>query len=392
MLNRRVVLVMGFVAVSSMLPSTTAHADVPVGYKGMPHGGSPKAIPGRVNLIDYDDGGPGVGFQVVHQGDVGCAGYDYRMDKPTATLCKTSAAEKDHWSAGPMMGMQYPTADTADYYVGAIRPGDWVQVTVDVKTAGMYQLSTSWASAGGNIDVKISMNGTLAYEYKGPATGDYHNWVPGPNFGQAMLTAGVQVMRFQSVVEHVNMDYVQFTLVGPGGALDPSGSGGSGGTGAAGSGTTGTAGAGAAGAGGATTTGGAGDSGSTGAAGAAGATSTGAAGDSGAAGAASTGAAGDSGGTGAAGAVGGTGAAGAVGGMGTGAAGSSPKLQRGSSGGCALAGDARGNSAAAWLVLGAAVAGAAAARRRRRPVIVQRRASAHGAPLQPALDRRRRSG
>ena len=353
MTNRRVVFVMGFVAASSFFASTAARADVPAGYKGMPHGGSPKAIPGRVNLIDYDDGGPGVGFQVVHQGDVGCAGYDYRMDKPTATLCKTSATEKDHWSAGPMMGMQYPSADTADYYVGAIRPGDWVQVTVDVKTAGMYQLSTSWASAGGNIDVKISMNGTLATEFKGPATGDYHNWVPGPNFAQVMLTAGVQVMRFQSVVEHVNMDYVQFTLVGPGGALDPSGTGGSSGTGAGGA--AGAGAAGATGAGGATTTGAAGDSGGTGAAGAA---------LTGAAGAASPGAAGDSGGTGTAGAVGGTGAGGAGVGTGTGAAGSSPKPQRGSSGGCALAGDAGGGTAA-WLVLGAAIAGAATARRRR---------------------------
>jgi hypothetical protein len=363
------------VALPMFLASLAARGDVPAGYKGTPFGGMPKAIPGRVNLIDYDMGGSGVGFQVVHQGDVGCAGYDYRMDKPTATLCKTSATEKDHWSAGPMMGMQYPSADTADYYVGAIRPGDWVQVTVDVKTAGMYQLSTTWASAGGNIDVKISFNGTLATEFKGPATGDYHNWVPGPNFAQVMLTAGVQVMRFQSVVEHVNMDYVQFTLVGPGGTLDPSGSGGMTGTtdggGAAGTGAVdaGAAGAGAAGAGGSgTTTGAAGAGGTTGAAGA-----TGAAGDTGA-GAGATGAAGT--GTGAAGDSSGMGAAG-TGSVGTGAAGASTTgggtgaagtggLKRASSGGCAVGdGAARGSDIVALALACAAVI--AARRRARRP-------------------------
>ena len=237
---------------------------MPAGYKGTPHLGSPKAIPGRVNLIDYDEGGSGVGFQVVHVGDVGCAGYDYRADKPTPTLCKTSATEKDHWSAGPMMGTQFPSPDTSDYYVGAIRPGDWVQVTVDVKTAGMYQLSTTWASAA-NIDVKISFNGTLATEFKMNTTGDYHNWVPGPAFATVPLEAGVQVMRFQSVTEHVNMDYVQFALKGAGGTLDPSGGGGASGT----AGATGAAGtAGAAGAAGSSGTAGAtGEAGASGAAG-----------------------------------------------------------------------------------------------------------------------------
>jgi MYXO-CTERM domain-containing protein len=331
--------------------------------------GTPRAIPGRVNLIDFDDGGAGVGFQTVHSnGDVGCAGYDYRP-KPVPTLCKTSMVEGDHWSMGPMMGTQYPSATTADYYVGAIRPGDWVQVTVDVKTAGMYQLSTSWASAGGSIDVKISMNGTMVTEYKGPATGDYHNWVPGPNFAQVMLTAGVQVMRFQSVVEHVNMDYVQFTLVGPGGTLDPSGSGGAGGTGAGG--TTGTAGTGGAsgagtagaagGAGGTTGTAGAGTAGAAGTTGAAGDTS----GGTGTAGATGPGTAGDSGATGAAG-TGSTGTAGtgtSVTGTGTGTAGTGVHVNR-SSGGCALASgdDAHG----AWLLLAGAAAIAFVARRRAR--------------------------
>ena len=96
MRKERVVFVMGLAAASLCWVTSTARADIPAGYTGTPHGGTPKAIPGRVNLIDYDEGGSGVGFMVVHQGDVACAGYDYRTDKPTATLCKTSAAEKDH--------------------------------------------------------------------------------------------------------------------------------------------------------------------------------------------------------------------------------------------------------------------------------------------------------
>jgi hypothetical protein len=367
MMKKGVVVISGLAsALPALLAATAARADIPAGYKGTPHGGSPKAIPGRVNLIDYDEGGPGVGFQVVHQGDVGCAGYDYRMDKPTATLCKTSAMEKDHWSAGPMMGMQYPSATTSDYYVGAVRPGDWLKVTVDVKTAGMYQLDTSWASAAG-IDVKISFNGTLKTEYKQATTGDYHNWVPGPAFAMIQLDAGVQVMQFQSVNEHVNMDYVQFTLMGPGGTLDPSGAGGASGAGAAGTNGGGGAGGGAGGAaGGGDTSGAAGTTGSGGTTGSAG--TTGAAGDSSAGG--TTGAAGDSSGgtTGAAGTNstggGSTGNAGSTG-TSTGSAGTGAHPAQRSSGGCALGADARGGGES-WLVLAAAGAIVVGARRRRR--------------------------
>src|ERR1700742_2445635 len=93
MKNRRFALGLGLAVASALALATgAARAAVPAGYAGTPHGGSPHAIPGRVNLIDYDEGGRGVGFNTVHfNGDVGCAGYDYRMDKPVATLCKTSA-------------------------------------------------------------------------------------------------------------------------------------------------------------------------------------------------------------------------------------------------------------------------------------------------------------
>src|SRR4051812_8443998 len=103
---------LGAVVASSLtLNIAPARAAVPAGYTGTPHGGTAKAIPGRVNLVDYDEGGKGVGFQTVHgDGDVGCAGFDCRMDKPVATLCKTSAQEGDKFTAGPVTGMTFPSA------------------------------------------------------------------------------------------------------------------------------------------------------------------------------------------------------------------------------------------------------------------------------------------
>jgi MYXO-CTERM domain-containing protein len=186
--------------------------------------------------------------------------------------------DNDRYMTGPLMGTYYPSPTTADYYIGAIRPNDWVNVTVNVRTAGTYVLSSTWASAGGSIDMKVFFNDVLKNETKAPTTGGYHNWVPFPNYAMVQLDQGVQVMKFQSVVEHLNWDYIQFSLVLPDGGVDngdsdggtpasgpdagggDASSGGTGGVGGAGGGsgvTTGTGGAGGMGVG----TGGSGETG-----------------------------------------------------------------------------------------------------------------------------------
>jgi beta-glucosidase len=215
-----------------------AGAAVPAGYMGQPYKGTPWPIPGRIDFVNYDTGGLGVGFNTVHHGDVACPGFDYRNDLPVPTLCKTSQTtgqfndKPDEYTAGPLTGMFYPSATTADYYIGAVRPGDWVNVTVNVATAGTYQLYSTWASGGGSIDMKISFNDMLKNETKAPTTGGYHNWVPFPNFATMELEAGVQVLKFQSVVEHLNIDYLQFSLVTDGG-VDNGSDGSTGGAGGA---------------------------------------------------------------------------------------------------------------------------------------------------------------
>jgi len=215
--------VIALTIVAGVAVSARSLADVPPGYKGTPFKGAPAAIPGRINLVDYDMGGVNVGFNTVHNSGaapVGCAGSDYRTDLPVPTLCKTSQMDGDHYTAGPLTGMRYPSPTTDDYYIGAIRPNDWVNVTVDVKTPGTYVLSSTWASAGGSIDMKVFFNDVSKNETKAPTTGGYHNWVPFPNYAMVTLEQGVQVMKFQSVVEHLNWDYIQFSLVLPDGGVD----------------------------------------------------------------------------------------------------------------------------------------------------------------------------
>ena len=370
------------------LSAGAARAAIPAGYAGTPFdpavaGGAgiipatvkagPYAIPGRLDFVNYDMGGDQVAF---HAGDniTNKAGAGYRKDGKVATFSKTSAAQHDIWymSGTAMDGMTYPDATTQDFYIGAVQVNDWFNFTVNVQTAGTYNVSSTWSSGNGPpggeggdgaMGLQIYSNGTKLADWKSSwpdfnTTADFHHWKAYPSFAQVMLPAGVQVIKLQSTSKHLNLDYVQFTLMGAG----TTGAGGAGGaTGAGGAGGNGTAGA-----GGVTGAAGAGTAGASGATGTAGTGSTGTAGDG------STGAAGDgsstAGSSGSAG-VGSTGAAGTSGGAGssgtaTGAAGSGTPPKK-SSGGCSYAGV---GVSGGWLGLAAAALAVALTRRRRRRV------------------------
>jgi hypothetical protein len=363
-----------------------ARADIPAGYTGKPFdpavaGGvgiipptvkaGPYTIPGRIDFVNYDMGGDGITY---HTGDhiTTKSGAGYRKDGVVATFSKTSVASHDVWymSGTAMDGMTYPDATTNDFYVGAVQVNDWFDYTINVQTAGTYNVSSTWSSGNGppggeggdgSMGLQIYSNGTKLADWKSTwpdfnTTADFHHWKPYPNFTQVTLPAGLQVIKLQSTSKHLNLDYVQFELVGADGGTTGTSTGGAGATGAGGA--TGTGGA--TGAGGAT--GGAG-AGSTGAAGAtAGAAGSGA---TGAAGGGSTGAAGDGASAGTGGSTA-TGTAGAttsgVAGTGGGVAGTGGTPKAKSSGGCAVAGAA----GAGWLALLAGAFALVLARRRRR--------------------------
>lgn len=239
-------------AAALLLSPNLAFADIPAGYTGTPYLGTPRALPGRVDFEDHDEGGENVGWRVDdHTGNFGvggCAGNNYRMDFPHPQICETnSGAEVDTYSEGPLMGTTYPSAAMpSSLYIGYTHDADWVNITVDVKTAGMYTVSSTWASEPGGADgikMQISFNDVVKADVSLPGTGGYHNWVAFDDFATVELEAGIQVLKFAPKSFHVNYDYLQFSLMLPGGGVDD----GSGMMGTAGAGGAGTAGAGNAG-------------------------------------------------------------------------------------------------------------------------------------------------
>ncbi|HTM45142.1 MAG TPA: hypothetical protein VL137_09325, partial [Polyangiaceae bacterium] len=216
----------------------TASAAVPATYTGTPYMGTPWPIPGRIDFENYDDGGENVAWRVddstANFGVGGCQGNDYRTELPHPQICKSNAAEGDVYSAGPMVGQPYALGSL---YIGYTHGADWVKMTVDVKTAGTYVLSSTWGSepsGAGAIHFQILMNDVMKADVSLDGTGGYHNWVVYDNFAMVDLDAGVQVLQFAPKSMHLNYDYIQFSLMLPGGGVDPGGTGGAGGAGSGG--------------------------------------------------------------------------------------------------------------------------------------------------------------
>jgi len=279
--------------------SAPASADIPAGYKGLPFdpavaGGpcvyptlakGPYPIPGRLLFPAYDMGGSGVGFNTTDHYTFG--GNCFRKDGTVFPSLSITSSMKDPYSANgdvwydtgdsTLDGTQYPNATTQDVYIGAVRPGDWVNITVNVMQTGTYQVGSTWATGNGNpggeggngtMELQISVNGTMMLDWKDTfpnygTTADFHHWKPYPDMGTITLQTGLQVIKMLSVDPHLNLDYVEFSLVGADGGVISSGSGSSsGGSAASGSSSSGAAtGGSSAGSGSLATTGSAGGSG-----------------------------------------------------------------------------------------------------------------------------------
>jgi MYXO-CTERM domain-containing protein len=249
--------------------SMGALAAVPAGYKGTPYMGTPQAIPGRVELANLDVGGEGVSYHADHrranakaEGYSPLSGDDYRpteLDLPD--ICSTNVKPPpDTWDKAN--GLPYPTAAKEHwYYMGLAHAVDWVKVTVDVKKAGKYWMSSNWASPNSTMHFQVYFNdgsmpaaagdtkldGVMKADCNlGAGTGDYHIWKAYPHFAMVDLSEGVQVMTFHLRTDHLQYGFIQFDPVdgegADGGVAGAAGtSGAAGGNGAAG--TSGAAGA-----------------------------------------------------------------------------------------------------------------------------------------------------
>jgi hypothetical protein len=135
-----------------------------------PYGGVPRAVPGTVQAEDFDEGGPGVGY---NDRTAGNNGGQYR------------ATDVDIERTADSIGI---------YNVGWASATEWLNYTIDVAEAGTYVLTARVASptTGGTFHVEfdgVDATGPLQV----PSTGGWQVWRDVT--ATVTLQAGVQVMR-----------------------------------------------------------------------------------------------------------------------------------------------------------------------------------------------------
>jgi len=159
-----------------------------VGFAGgsateAPYGGTPAAVPGTVQAANYDTGGQGVAYNV---NAVNGTGNNYRSDGVDLETCSNDTACGDD--------------------IGWTTPDQWFRYTVNVATAGTYQVALRVASpngvnyttcayqqpCGGALHISNTSGANLSGYVNIPATGGYQNWTTVT--ANVTLPAGVQTL------------------------------------------------------------------------------------------------------------------------------------------------------------------------------------------------------
>jgi phosphatidylinositol-3-phosphatase len=146
-----------------------------------PYRGSPTGVPGIIQAEDFDNGGPNVAYYDTSDGNAGGA---YRSTD-----------------------VDIEPASGGGYDVGWIAPGEWLNYTIDVASAGTYVVQLRVASpGGGSMHVGFNAASHVWTVVNVPATGGWQSWTT-VSF-TATLGAGTQQMTLLSDTGGYNVDWV----------------------------------------------------------------------------------------------------------------------------------------------------------------------------------------
>ena len=149
-----------------------------------PYGGTPVSLPGTVRAVNYDVGGEGVAY---HDTNLANQGGVYRQDAVDLEACSEGG-----------------------YNVGWTSPGEWLNYSVSVPSAGSYTAQIRVASPnGGQIHIGFNTSSNVWKSVAVPATGGWQAWttvsVP------VTLGSGRQLMTLLFDTGGTNLASVQVT-------------------------------------------------------------------------------------------------------------------------------------------------------------------------------------
>jgi hypothetical protein len=199
-------------------------------YQGTPfhdsvyHGG-PQKIPGRVQCAYYDSGGEGVAY---HDSDATNSGSG-TLNKPDGTYLNGFRMNESVDISYTKFHRQMQIDDNpfnlvepteGQLYVGWTQPGEWFNLTVAVKQAGVYTIDLLYTSnRGGKISLDLNGKPLVSFidiiatknEKETVAWRQWHHWNVMTNMAEVELPKGVCVLTLHVVAEgNMNFAYLDF--------------------------------------------------------------------------------------------------------------------------------------------------------------------------------------
>lgn len=150
-----------------------------------PYLGQPAAIPGLLEMEYYDKGGAGISY---HDDDVENRGdADFRMNDAVDVASKN----------GGMV-------------VGNIADGEWLEYTVHVDQAGVYDMEFTYSSKNGGGEIGVDIDGEeLVTSLSVPSTGA---WEAFNTFNELIeLPIGQHILRLHIESRGFDLDKIEFT-------------------------------------------------------------------------------------------------------------------------------------------------------------------------------------
>ncbi len=185
----------------------------------------PQKIPGRVQCAYYDLGGEGVAYHDSDATNSGSGGLnkpdgtylnEFRMNESVDTSY-TKFHHKEPIDDNPFDLVQPPENQL---YVGWTQPGEWFNLTVDVKRAGVYTIDLLYTSNRGgkisldlngkplvsSIDILSTKNKKETVAWRHGITG-----ISCPTWPKWELPKGVNVLTFHVITEgNMNFAWLDF--------------------------------------------------------------------------------------------------------------------------------------------------------------------------------------
>jgi len=154
-----------------------------------PYGGTAAAIPGTVQVENYDNGGEGVAY---HDAEAANQGGQYRSDYVGIETCTDSNGVGNGFNVGWTNG------------------GNWLDYTVNVASAGIYTVTFRIAAPlmGAQFHLENAAGTNLTGAVAVPATGGWQTW--GSVTATVNLPAGRQDLYLVEDTSGVNLEYMSF--------------------------------------------------------------------------------------------------------------------------------------------------------------------------------------